>query len=148
MPIDILERYKLIFAEHHYASDFRVKIVTGWCVMYAGLAAAFVWVHSASKSLDWIVTAAGVIITALMWLADRRNRAALRASKDAGFAIEQDQDADIPTEQRFFARLTAESRDEKIVTHSRAIDVLAIIMIVLFGVTTLCLYSYKGVLPE
>ncbi len=110
MPIDILERYKLIFAEHHYASDFRVKIVTGWCVMYAGLAAAFVWVHSTSKSLDWIVTAAGVIITVLMWVADHRNRAALRAAKDTGFAIEQDQDADIPTEQRFFARLKTESR--------------------------------------
>ena len=70
MSIDILERYKLIFAEHHYASDIRVKIVTGWCLMYAGLAAAFTWVHSESKPLAWIITAAGVIITVFMWLAD------------------------------------------------------------------------------
>ncbi len=147
MPIDILERYKLIFAEHHYASDFRVKIFTGWCVMYAALAAAFVWVHSASKSLAWIVTAAGVIITALMWLADLRNRSALRGSKDAGLAIEEDQDAGIPTEQRFFARLTTESLVEKIMTHSRAIDVLSITMVVFLGLATWYLYSYKGVLP-
>lgn len=147
MPIDILERYKLIFAEHHYASDFRVKIFTGWCVMYAALAAAFVWVHSASKSLAWIVTAAGVIITALMWLADLRNRSALRGAKDAGLAIEEDQDAGIPTEQRFFARLTTESLVEKIMTHSRAIDVLSITMVVFLGLATWYLYSYKGVLP-
>ncbi len=148
MPIDILERYKLIFAEHHYASDFRVKIVTGWCLMYAGLAAAFVWVHSTSKSLDWIVTAAGVIITVLMWVADHRNRAALRAAKDTGFAIEQDQDADIPTEQRFFARLETESRVEKYVTHSRAIDALSIVMVISLGFATWYLLSYAGVLPE
>ena len=148
MPIDILERYKLIFAEHHYASDFRVKIVIGWCLMYAGLAAAFVWVHSTSKSLDWIVTAAGVIITVLMWVADHRNRAALRAAKDTGFAIEQDQDADISTEQRFFARLKTESRVEKNVTHSRAIDALSIVMVISLGFATWYLLSYAGVLPE
>ena len=52
MPIDISERYKLIFEEHHYASDFRVKIFQRWCVIYAALAAAFAWVHSASKAVS------------------------------------------------------------------------------------------------
>ena len=28
MPIDITERYKLIIAEYHYASDYRVKLFT------------------------------------------------------------------------------------------------------------------------
>lgn len=147
MPIDISERYKLIFEEHHYASDFRIKIVTGWCVMYAGLAAAFVWLHTTSKSVAWVVTAVAAVITALMWLADVRNRAALRASKDAGAAIEQHQDASIPADQRFFARLKTESLVERFVTHSRAIDVFAIAMVVLLGAATWYLCSHKGVLP-
>lgn len=148
MPIDISERYKLIFEEHHYASDFRIKIVTGWAVMYAGLAAAFVWVHSASKSLAWVVTAAAAAITVLMWLADVRNWAALRASKDAGAAIEQHEDASIPVEQRFFARLKTESFVERFVTHSRAIDVFAIAMVLLLGTATWYLFSHRGVLPQ
>lgn len=76
MPADISERYKLIFAEHHYASDFRVKIFTGWCALYAALAAAFVWIYSVSKPVTWVVAVIGIGITLLMWSADIRNRAA------------------------------------------------------------------------
>jgi len=59
MTIDIAERYKLILAEHHYASDFRVKIFTGWCAIYAALAAVFAWVHTKSPQLTWIIYPGG-----------------------------------------------------------------------------------------
>jgi len=144
MPIDALERYKLIFEEHHYASDFRIKIVTGWAVMYAGLSAAFVWVYSVSKSLTWIITAAAAVITALMWLADVRNRAALRASKDVGAEIEQCKDT-VPEHQRFFVRLKTESC---FLTHSFAIDMFAFVMVLLLGIATCYLFSRNGVLPQ
>jgi hypothetical protein len=147
MPIEILERYKLIFEEHHYASDFRVKIFTGWCIMYAGLAAAFVWVHSMSKSLCWVITVAGSLVTALMWLADVRNRSATRASKDAGVAIEKAAEAGIPAEQRFFERLETTTRASKLSTHSRAIDLFASLMIILLGVATRYLWLHRGTLP-
>jgi hypothetical protein len=39
MPIEITDRYKLIFEEHHYASDFRVKIIQGWRLFYGAFAA-------------------------------------------------------------------------------------------------------------
>ena len=147
MPIDIAERYKLIFAEHHYASDFRVKIFTGWCAMYAALAAGFVWAYSASKPLMWVIALLGFLVTLLMWLADYRNRAALRASKDAGTAIEQHEDAAIPDEQRFFARLNPRSCFEELATHSFAINVFAALMLILFGVATWVLHATKGQLP-
>jgi len=146
--MDITERYKLIFEEHHYASDFRIKIFTGWCAMYAGLAAAFVWVHTTSKSLTWIITGAAAVITALMWLADVRNRSALRASKDAGAAIELDTSAGIPEDQRFFACLKTDSLFERLLTHSRAIDTFSIVVLVLLIGATWYLCSHRGVLPQ
>jgi len=116
--------------------------------MYAALAATFVWLTSESKPLARIIAVAAMVITALMWLADVRNRAALRASKDAGAAIEEHQDANVPTDQRFIARLKTESYFDKFVTHSRAIDVFAIAMIILLGAATWYLLSHSGVLPK
>lgn len=148
MPIEISERYKLIFDEHHYASDFRIKIFTGWCAIYAALAAAFVWMYSVSKPATWVIALVGVVVTILFWFTDIRNRAALRASKNAGAAIEQAEGANIPLEQRFFVHLKAEGWVEKLFTHSRAIDAFAIGAILLSASAASCLYSYRGVLPQ
>jgi len=147
MPIDITERYKLIFEEHHYASDLRVRIFQGWCVIYAAFAAAFVWVHSASKPLSWIITAAATAVTLLMWIADRRNRSGIHASKDIGVEIERDSSAGIPAEQRFFHRLAPKNRLERWLTHSRAIDTFSIAMFVLLFAATWYLWSHRGSLP-
>jgi hypothetical protein len=147
MAIDITERYKLILAEHHYASDFRVKIFTGWCAIYAALAAVFAWTHSTSKPLLWLVALFGLLITLLMWLADVRNRAALQASKDAGAAIEAHEDAGIPEPQRFFPRVRAETRFERVITHSFVINMFALVMAALFALAVWVLYSTKGELP-
>lgn len=148
MPINITERYKLVFEEHRHASDYRMKIVQGWCWIYAALPAAFAWVYSESKPLSWIVTASGVLVTPLMWLADYRNRSAIHASKDIGAAIEEDTGAGISENQRFFARLRTETRREKMLTHSRAIDVFAALMSVLLLLATIYLALNKGTLPS
>jgi hypothetical protein len=145
MPADISERYKLIFAEHHYASDFRVKIFTGWCALYAALAAAFVWIYSVSKPVTWVVAVIGIGITLLMWSADIRNRAALRSSKNAGAAIEEAES--IPPDQRFFTHLKAVGFIEKLFTHSKTIDCFALGAIVLLVWAAIYLFRNRGVLP-
>jgi hypothetical protein len=147
MPIEKSAHYKLIFDEHHYASDFRVKIFTGWCAIYAALALAFVWTYSASKSAAWIVVLPGVVITVLMWSADIRNRAALRASKNAGTAIEEDATTGIPENQRFFSHLKAEGFTEKLFTHSFAIDAFAVGAIAFLILSAFYLYYHHGSLP-
>lgn len=148
MPIDVSERYKLIFAEHHYSSDIRIKIFTGWCAMYAALAAAFVWMYSTSKTTTWIIPVVGLAITLLMWSADIRNRSALRASKDAGAAIERAESAGIPEEERFFERQKTEGCIEKLLTHSTAINAFALVAIGLLAFAAVYLYCNRGMLPQ
>jgi hypothetical protein len=126
----------------------RIKIFTGWCALYAALAAAFVWLHSASPKASWIVALAGIAITLLMWSADVRNRSALRASKDAGAAIEATEAAAIPPDQRFFVRQRTEGCIEKLLTHSVALNLFALGALGFFCVAAAYLYSTGGVLPK
>ena|SRR5437773_2558323 len=139
MAIGLDERYKQAFAAQQYAADFRVKIVTGWATFYAGFAAAFVWVQENHKRLSWLVTLIAAAITVLMWIADKRNRIAIHRSKDVGASIEKDAAAAIPDEQRFFAHL-----DEGI-SHSRAIDFFAVIVLIALMGATVYLFCTGGV---
>ena len=147
MAVNVEKRYELIFAEHHYASDFRVKIIQGWCVVYAALAAAFVWVQSAAQPLSWIITAAAGVVALLMWLADIRNRKALGVSKDVGAAIENDAAAGIDEGQRFFVNLAPKTLLEK-ASHSFVIDWFAGVMLVCFVAATIWLFYTGGRLPQ
>jgi len=88
-----------------------------------------------------LFTLVAVVITVLMWLADYRNRAALRASKESGEAIEQHEEAGIPTDQRFFIRLRPKTCFETFVTHSRVLDFFTIGMITILMIATWLLYS-------
>jgi hypothetical protein len=126
MPIEITDRYKLIFEEHHYASDFRAKIIQGWCLFYAALAAGLGWTqaNTNAKSVSWIFSASAFVITLFMWAADFRHRSALAHSKLIGKAIEESPAANIPENQRFFASIASGW-----LTHSLAIDVLAGLML-------------------
>jgi hypothetical protein len=139
MGNDIIERYKLIFAEHQHASDFREKIVRGWLLIYAALAVAIGWSqgNAETKLVSWIFSAIAFLLTALMWIADFRNRAALTRSKDVGEAIEQS--AKIPSKEQFFTGLTRAR-----VTHSLAVDIFAGIMIVASACTTRLLATNGG----
>jgi hypothetical protein len=134
VPIEITDRYKLIFEEHHYASDFRVKIIQGWCLFYGAFAAGFGWTQAneGSKPVGWILSAFAIVITLFMWTADFRHRKALAHSKRIGKAIEEAEEAAIPADQRFFASI-ASGR----LTHSLGIDVLTGLMLgVLLRVST------------
>lgn len=126
MPIEVTDRYKLIFEEHHYASDFRAKIVQAWCLFYAAFAAGLGWTQAnpTAKPVSWIFCAFAFVITMFMWAADFRHRSALAHSKLIGKAIEESDAAKIPADQRFFA-----STASGWLTHSLAIDVLAGLML-------------------
>lgn len=128
MSIEIQERYKLIYQEHHYACDFRVKIFTGWCTIYAALAIAFTWIQNEIPSYSWIITLIGLIITILMYLAELRNRAAIKATKDIGKNIESDGYATIPEEQRYFHKINLYNG----ITHSIIINIFTTLMIIIF----------------
>ena len=145
MPMDTSERYKLILAEHHYASDLRIRIFTGWCAIYVALAAAFVWMYSESKAATWVIPLVGVAITLFMWSADIRNRSALRATKNAGAAIEKADD--VPGDQRYFMHQKAEGCIERLFTHSTTINAFAVGAIGLFIWAAIYLYYNRGCLP-
>jgi hypothetical protein len=142
MSISIDERYKQAFEAHRHASDFRGKIVAGWAASYAAVAGAFVWMQANHMSLTWVVTATATAITALMWIADLRNRAAIRRSKDVGASIENDPAAGVPLDQRFFAGL------DKGISHSSAINGFAVVAMLVLVVATVCLWRSAGVLPS
>jgi hypothetical protein len=126
MPIEITDRYKLIFEEHHYASDFRVKIIQGWCLFYAAFAAGLGWTQAnpSAKPGSWILSAFAFVLTLFMWAADFRHRSALAHSKLIGRVIEESEAANIPADQRFFASIASGW-----LTHSLAIDVFAGLML-------------------
>jgi hypothetical protein len=128
MSIDITDRYKLIFDEHHYASDFRAKIVQAWCLFYAALAAGLGWTqaNASAKPVSWVLSAFAFVITIFMWAVDFRHRKALAHSKRIGKAIEESKEAAIPESQRFFVSIKSGW-----LTHSLVIDMLTGLM---FGV--------------
>ncbi|MBI4548778.1 MAG: hypothetical protein HY707_12410 [Ignavibacteriae bacterium] len=141
MPIPIEDRYKIIFDNYKFASEYRIRLITGWAAIYAGLAAAFAWFYQNSRAIIWIVPAIAIGITILMWIADRRHRPAIGRSKTVGANIEKDQSAQIPQDQRYFADI------ESGISHSWAIDVFAALSLILLGIATCILICYRGELP-
>lgn len=139
MEKDIIERYKLIFAAHQHASDFREKIVRGWFLSYVALAAALGWSQGKTETrpVGWIFSVMAVLLTTLMWVADFRNRDALSRSKNVGEAIELA--ATIPLKEQFFTGLT-----DACLTHTLAVDIFAGIMIVASAFTTVVLAKNGG----
>lgn len=125
MPIDITERYKLVFRQLNHAADYRVKIIQGLSWIYITLAGAFAWLQSGpNKSLSYIVPAVGAAATLLMWLADIRNCDGLRSWHTIGEQIEDDPAAGIPKkEQRFF------KQPSSFVSHSWLFTMVAWIII-------------------
>ena len=142
MPISIEERYKIIFENYRFASEYRIRLITGWAAIYAGLAAAFAWFYQVSRPITWVIPAVAIGITILMWVADRRHRPAIGRSKTAGINIEKDPSAGIPEDQKYFTDI------EGGFSHSRAIDVFAIIALILLGAATVFLICYRGQLPS
>lgn len=139
MPISAEERYKLIFQEHQFASEIRVKIITGWYTIYSALAVVFVWVYTKVPNFSCLVTAIGIAITVLMWTADYRNRTAIGRSKEVGADIEKAYG--IPDKQQFFSKL------EKGFSHSKAIDIFAGVFIVLLLALTVYLFRCNVCFP-
>lgn len=143
MPIDIAERYKLALTQHNYVSDLRVKIVQGCWISWAAFAVTFGWVHEKAHIVSWVVPLFAALVTALMWIADRRNRDGFRNWRDIGESIENDLLAGIPAKQRFFTMLSNQRS-----SHGLAIDIIAGVVIVFLLVATGYLICNRGVLPS
>lgn len=138
--VGIDERYKQAFESHRHASDYRLKLLAGWGVVYGAFTVAFFWTQGNAKAISWIVPALGMVFTVFAWIADNRNRAAIRQSKKVGDALEAEMK--LPDDQRFFYGL----KDG--ITHSTAINVSAIVVLVLLGYATCYLLCHRGVLPQ
>lgn len=139
MPISVEKRYKLIFQEHQFAAEYRMKLITGWCSIYAALAVVFAWVYRFVPHLSWLVTTTGIAVTILMWTADCRHRSAIGRSRDVGSSIERDEK--IPDDQHFFSKL------DRGFSHSTAIDIFAGISIFLLLIATAYLICNGGRFP-
>jgi len=133
-PIDPKELYNQAFEAHRHASDFRARIIGGWAAMYTAFAAIFSWLQANNhKALTSVVLFAAAVMTLMMWLADMRNRPAIRRAKTIGARIEQDKASDIPEDRRFFSKL------EIGIPHSAIIDVFAVTSLVVLLVAALIL---------
>jgi hypothetical protein len=124
--IELADRYKLIFEEHHYSSDFRAKIIQGWYVFYGALIAGLAWTQAPghSKGISYVFGVFGFVITFFMWAADYRHRGALSGSKKVGAAIEKA--ANIPKDQRFFALIASGWFSHSLVIDSLSGSILAL----------------------
>lgn len=115
------EIYRQAFEGHRSASEFRLKVLGVWGASYAALAAAFAWTAREAPNADWQAPMAGSLATALFWLADRRNRDALRISRTIGEKVEA---RAVPaTDERFFTEL-AKSKETR---HGWLIDRFALL---------------------
>lgn len=141
MPISIEDRYKIIFENYRFASEYRIHLITGWGVIYAGLAAAFAWFYQNSREIIWVIPAVAIGITILFWIADKRHRPAIGRSKTVGENIENDRSAAIPENQRYFADI------DNGISHSWLIDVVSALALILLGIATFYLICYRGQLP-
>lgn len=141
MPISIEELYKHMLEEHRFASEYRLKILASWGVVYAAFAAAFAWVHREALPLSWVVTLLAGVFTVIFWVGDRRNRPAVKVPKIIGTIIENDTSSGIPEGQRFFSTL------DKGISHSTIIDWFAGAMLALLLLATGYLICRHGALP-
>ena len=145
MPIRTQELYKHMFDEIRFVSELRLKILGSWGVVYAALAAAFAWVHHEAPVLDWVVTLLAACFTVVFWLADCRNRPAIRASKEIGAAIETDPLSGVPEDRRFFA--STERAEKEGTSHSLIISLFGLVMVLSLVGATLYLLCTYGELP-
>jgi hypothetical protein len=138
MSIEINERYGQMLREHRHAIDCRGKLFIGMGLCYAGFIALLILAQSAAKSLSLMVTFIWACFTALLWVTDYRHRSAMRHSKRAGKAIEQDATAGIAEQQRFFSNMEEEA------LRGAAMDFFSGIMIIIIFITSFCLFICDG----
>jgi len=143
MPIPVEKRYEQMFVQLRFGSEIRFKIFAAWGAVYAALAALFAWMQSSNlKPLSWVTPLLGFLVTILFWLAEFRNQPAIDAAKNGGRSIEQDPVNEIPEKERYFHGV------EKGVRFGVIVNIFTIVMLLLLGVATVYLWSYRGELPK
>ena|SRR5579859_1966607 len=124
--IEVKDLYSQAFHAQRHASDYRAKIIGAWGAMYTAFAGVFLWVQSNNRALLWTVTLAAAVMTVMMWLADIRNRPAIKRAKEIGEHIEKAPESQISEELRFFATL------DQGVRHGWIIDIFALVTLGMF----------------
>lgn len=135
--IDINERYRQIFEEHRFASEYRLKLLTSWGAVYVALAAVFAWMYKVSRPADWIVPLLGIFVTFLFWAGDARHKHAIGRSKSVGERLEKR----LHDEEKFFRDLNYN------ISHTFVINVFAILMLILLILAVIWLVSNSGEMP-
>lgn len=120
MPVDPTEHYKLILQQHNHAADFRLKILYGWGLSYAGLVITFNWVYEKAREFSWIVPAVGIAITWLIWYFDVGNRHGIISWRKIGRVFEEKNH--VPKSQSYFRELTPDGLGFSIDTATFGID--------------------------
>ncbi len=144
MRVDMTERYRLAVGQYKLAADIRVKIIQGCGLIYVALALAFAWAQKGPKHLSWMVTAAGILATVLMWLAEIRNRSALSHASNVVTEIEKAGPDAVPPVQRLFRGPDESSPRWPPLAHGRLIDITAVLIIAFLLFATGWLLCSKG----
>jgi hypothetical protein len=106
MAIETTVIYEQAFKSFRHGSDTRTRLIIAWLAIYGAFATAFVLLlPSGEQLLCFILLAAALLTTLMMWFADYRNRSAIARAKDIGRHVETDPEAEIPDERRFFTHL-------------------------------------------
>ena len=127
MSVDTTEHYKLALQQHNHAADHRAKIIHGWCLMVATLAAA-AW-YAAEARL--VIVLIGIFATVFMWALDLRTRDGLKDWRRIGGEIEKT----MPEKQRYFQQVSANASSPK---HGPLLDGCVFGIIVIFAFLTIC----------
>jgi len=122
MAIETTVVYEQAFKSFRHASDTRTRIVIAWLAFYGAFATALVLLlPSGEQLLCFILLAAALLTTLMMWFADWRNRTVLARATYIGTHIETDPESEIPDERRFFTHL------KRGIPHRVLIDLFAVV---------------------
>lgn len=117
------ELYRLMLDEHRFASEFRLRIVGGWGLGYAGFAVAFAWVYDQyfpEPGLSACIAFLALLFTLFMWAVDCRHRRRLWASMRFGLWLEglnqyhnpkTDRDLFAPPQDGFFIHVDSKGQE-------------------------------------
>jgi len=132
MPIDKKDLYQHAFDSLRHASDFRLKILGGWALTYSALGGIFAWSREHAAITIGPLLLIAMVLTALFWRAEIRNRPAIKQAKLSGLHIERTANSiEIPHDCRFFVGLEKKPDVFKCGGHGFLVDIFAGMSLVL-----------------
>lgn len=129
--MDLKDTYSEVGTNYRFFLTWRHKLLAGFLVTIAGLAAGFSWAFTNQelKSISWVILLLGILITAVFWALDFRNRALYRACQNVGHEIEKSMEAN-QVDKYLYGNIS--KKTDSIITHSFALNLM-------FGITIILL---------